>query len=226
MKHIKAYKIFESESSASDDDCLYIFDFDDTLADAPHFEDLAIEYLKEDVTIGSLLKKSIKLIGKSLDDIKIEHGRLYVNDPNEEISVKGNWVRKKGRVYLVSPDSFYFQDMSFPTKTLELSKLYNSVKNKAIVTGRFKKVENKVLDSLKKFELDIPNKGLFCYPSRDESGDKLAMWKAKTIVELIRKEGFNKAKFYDDKSKIVTAVIKAVKTQLPDVEFEGIKVKK
>jgi hypothetical protein len=216
-------KLFEEFDSY--DDTLFIFDFDDTLADSPRFEELAIEYLKEDVTIKSLLKKSINHINKTLDDIKIENGRLYINDPNEEISVKGNWVRKKGRVYLVSPDIFYFNDMSFPTKTLSLSKLYNSVQNKAIVTGRFKKVQDKVLETLDKLGLDKPNKGLFCYPSKDESGDKLALWKAKTIVDLIKKEGFKKAKFYDDKSKIVNAVVKAVKTHLPDIEFEGIKVK-
>ena len=161
-----------------------------------------------------------------MDDIKIEHGRLYINDPNNEIIIKGNWVRKKTRVYLVSPDSFYFQDISFPTQTLELSKLYNSVKNKAIVTGRFKKVEDKVLDCLDKLGLDNPNKGLFCYPSKDESGDRLGMWKGKTIVDLIKKEGFKKAKYYDDKSKLVTAVKNAVKTHLPDIEFEAIKVGK
>ena len=219
MKYIKSYKLFES----IDSDCLYIFDFDDTLVDSPRFEELAIEYLGE--SVEPLLNTSIKQIGKSLDDIKVEHGRLYVSDPNEEILVKGNWVRKKGRVYLVSPDSFYFQDMSFPTKSLELSNLYNSVDSKAIVTGRFKKVEHKVLNCLDELGLDRPNKGLFCYPSKEENSDRLAAWKAKTIVNLIRKEGFTKAKYYDDKSKLVNAVVKAVKEKLPDVEFEGIKVR-
>jgi hypothetical protein len=221
MRYIKSYKLFESVSN----DTLYIFDFDTTLVDSPRFEDLAIEYLKENSIVASYLDNSLKYINKSTNDVKIEHGRLYVDDPNSEIDVKGNWVRKKGRVYLVSPNSFYFHDVSFPSKTLDLAKLYNSVENKAIVTGRFKKVQHKVEQCLDKLGLHQPNKGLYCYPSKDESGDRLAIWKAKTIVQLIEETGFKKAKFYDDKSKIVNAVVSAVKTQLPHIEFEGIKVK-
>lgn len=221
MKYIETYKLFESK----DKDTLHIFDFDGTIVDSPKFEDLAIKLLKEDVTIKDLLQKSVKLIGKSIEDIKIENGRLYVTDPKEEIKIKGNWVRKKTRVYLVSPDKFYYTDLSFPDKSLELSKLYNEVENKAIVTARIKTIKNKVSEYLDKLKLDQPNHGLHCYPIKDESGSKVAVWKSKTVVDLIKKGNFKKAKFYDDKSKIVNAVVKAVKEHLPDVEFEGVKVK-
>ena len=219
MNHIIPFKIFESKK-----DTLYIFDFDGTIVDSPKFEELAIEVLKEDVTIKDLLKKSTNLINKSIDDIKIENGRLYVNDPKEEIKVKGNWVRKKGRVYLVSPDKFYYTDLSFPKKAKTLGKLYNEVPNKAIVTARIKTVKSKVEEYLNKLNLDQPNHGLYCYPSKDESGSKVAIWKSNTVIDLIKKGNFKSAKFYDDKSKIVNAVRKAVKEALPDVEFEGIKV--
>lgn len=220
MNHIKPFHLFETK-----EDVLYIFDFDDTLVNSPHFEELAIEYLKEDVSIKTLLDKSLAWINKTESDLKIEHGRLYVEDPNSEIVVKGNWVRKKTRVYLVSPDRFYYTDLSFPKSAKKLSEFYNSVKNKAIVTARIKTVKSKVEEYMEKLGIETPNWGLYCYPSRSESTDKVAMWKGKKIVELIKESGFTKVKFYDDKSKIVNAVTKAVKTHLPNIEFEGIKVK-
>ena len=63
------------------------------------------------------------------------------------------------------------------------------------------------------------------YPSRDEDGSKVAAWKAKTIVKLIKDSGFTKVEYFDDKSKIVNAVVKAVKLHLPDIDFIGHKVK-
>ena len=43
MKYLQIYEKFNNSS----DDTLYIFDLDDTLAQSPKFEDLAIEFLKE-----------------------------------------------------------------------------------------------------------------------------------------------------------------------------------
>ena len=222
MKHLLPYSLFESKS---DDDTLYIFDFDDTIVDSPRFEELAIKYLKEGVTIKSLVDRALKQIGVSKSDVKIEHGRLYVNDPDSRIDIKGSWVRKKGRVYLVAPDKFYYSDISFPDKVTKLAQKYKKVKNKAIVTARLHTVRNLVEKYLDKLELGQPNLGLFMYPSRDEDGSKVAAWKAKTIVKLIKDSGFKKAEYFDDKSKIVNAVVKAVKLHLPDIDFMGHKVK-
>jgi hypothetical protein len=226
MKHLKSYKLFESiQTDKFDIDTLHIFDFDDTIVDSPRFEELAIKYLKEGVTIKSLVDRSLNQIGVSKEDVKIEHGRLYVNDPDSKIEVKGNWVRKKERVYLVAPDKFYYSDISFPDKVTKLSTLYKRVKNKAIVTARLHTVRSLVKKYLDKLELGQPNCGLFMYPSRDEDGSKVAAWKAKTIVKLLKDTGFKKAEYFDDKSKIVNAVVKLVKSELPDVEFIGHKVK-
>ena len=222
MKHLKPYNLFESKE---DVETLYIFDFDDTIVDSPRFEELAINYLSEGVTVKTLVDRSLKQIGKKKEDVKIENGRLYVNDPKSEIDIKGNWVRKKSRVYLVAPDKFYYLEESFPDKLTPLAKKYKSVKNKAIVTARTKTVRNLLEKYLDKLGLGQPNQGLFMYPLRDETPDRVATWKAKTVIKLIKESGFTKAEFFDDKSKTVNAVINAVKEELPDVEFIGHKVK-
>jgi hypothetical protein len=219
MKYLQIYENFNTT-----DDVLYIFDFDDTLADSPTFEELAIEYLKEDVTVKSLLDRSLKYISKNTSDLKWENGRIYISDPSEEIQIKGNWVRKKGRVYLVSPDRFYITDMSLPKKLLKTADIYKSVKNKAIVTGRIITLKPKLEKNLKELGLEKPNWGLHCYPSRQETGDQVAEWKAKTIVKLIKSTGFQKVKFYEDKSKWLRTVTNAVKKELPHIDWEGIKV--
>ena len=218
MRYLQMYEKFGTDSET-----LYIFDFDDTLVDTPDFEEEAISLMKESVTIKSLLKRSVGMIGKSMSDLKWEHGRIYVSDPDSEIEVKGNWVRKKQRVYLLVPDKFYYTELSLPKKALPLGEFYNSVENKAIVTGRIRDMKPKIEKNLDNLGLDQPNYGLFCYPSRDESSDRVAEWKAKTIVSLIKKSGFKKVKFYEDRSKWLRTVKNAVENKLPYVEFEGIK---
>ena len=150
---------------------------------------------------------------------------MYIEDPNEEIEVKGNWVRKKNKnLYLVTPNQYHFSDISLPKRTLELSNLYKTVKNKAIVTGRTEVMREKIIKKLKELNLEEPNFGLFCYPLNDDSSSRVAIWKGNTIVDLIKSTNFKNAKFYDDKSKWVNKVKEIVKKELPEINFEGIKV--
>jgi len=227
MKYLKLFENFQ------EDETLYIFDFDDTLVDSPSFEELAIEYLdlfkrglvtNENTTISNLINKSLKFVNKSKSDLTIENGRIYIEDPNQTIELNGNWVRKGLRVYMVTPNVYHFLDISFPTKVKELSEMYKKVQNKAIVTGRMVDLKEKVKESLSKFGLEMPNHGLFCFPSKNDTSDRVAEWKAKTIVQLLKDTGFKRAKFYDDKPKWVKKVVNAVKSELPDVDFEGIRV--
>ena len=155
-------------------------------------------------------------------DLRVEHGRIYVEDEEELIIPKGNWVRKGKRVYLVSPNKFYTSDLSVPSSLKELSNLYKTVKNKAIVTGRTIQFESKIKQILSDFDLEQPNHGLFCYPF--PRFERIAEWKAETIVNLLKETGFKKGHFYDDRPKWVKKVVDAVKKQLPDVDFKGIKV--
>jgi hypothetical protein len=218
MKYLKLFENFQ------EDDVLYIFDLDDTLVYSPSFEELAIQYLTENQNIGDLIKRSLHFLNKEQKDLKIENGRIYVEDPNQDIEPKGNWVRKGLRVYMVTPNVYHFLDISLPTKVKELSELYKQVQNKAIVTGRMVDLKEKVIESLEKFGLELPNHGLFCYPSKDDKTERVAEWKAKTIVQLLKDTGFKKAKFYDDKPKWVKRVVLEVRKELPNVEFEGIRV--
>jgi hypothetical protein len=218
MKYLKFFENFQN------DETLYIFDLDQTLVESPSFEELAIEYLTENQSISDLIKRSLHFVNRSKSDLKIENGRIYIEDPNQTIEPKGNWVRKGLRVYMVTPNVYHFLDISLPTKVKELSEMYKKVQNKAIVTGRMVDLEEKVKESLLKFGLELPNHGLFCYPSKDDRTDRVAEWKAKTIVQLLKDTGFKKAKFYDDKPKWVKKVVTAVRTELPEVEFEGIRV--
>jgi hypothetical protein len=207
-----------------DSQTLYIFDLDQTLVESPSFEELAIQYLNENQNISDLIKKSLYFVNKSKSDLRIENGRIYIEDPNQTIEPKGNWVRKGLRVYMVTPNVYHFLDISLPTKVKELSEVYKQVQNKAIVTGRMVDLREKVIESLEKFGLELPNYGLFCFPSKDDTSQRVAEWKATTIVQLLKDTGFRKAKFYDDKPKWVKRVVLEVKKELPYVEFEGIRV--
>ena len=144
----------------TDQNTLYVFDLDDTLVETPRFEDLVIEYLKEDTTIKDILDNSIVKINIKLSDLKWENGRVYTDDPNNDIILQNNdknWVRKGKRVYLLAPDEFGIIDISLPTEVRELVNLYNSVKNKCIVTARSEKIRSKIEKMLNNFGIEYPN---------------------------------------------------------------------
>jgi hypothetical protein len=204
------------------DNVLYIFDFDDTLVNSPSFDELAINYLKEDITIKDLLNQSINRVGVTLDDLKWQDGRIYVLDPNKELKEFGNWVRKGDRLYMFTPNAFHLSDLSLPETLKELSELYKSVENKCIVTAREESLRNKITRTLFDLGLEIPKYGLHMAPVGTKNAGH---WKGERIVEIINETGFQKAIFYDDNSKFIKRATKVVREKLPDFDFTPIKVK-
>ncbi len=212
---IKNYNEFTNQ------DTLYIFDFDDTLVNSPSFEELAIEFLKEDLSIKDLLEISVKRIGVTLNDLKWQDNRIYVLDPKKSLKEFGNWVRKGERMYLVSPNVFHTSDISLPSSLKELSDLYKSVENKCIVTAREDSIRNKIVDKLTNLGLEMPKYGLHMAP---KGAKNLGIWKGEKIVEILKETGFRKAIFYDDNPKYIKRASKVVKEKLPNIIWEPIKV--
>ena len=211
----------------TDQNTLYVFDLDDTLVETPRFEDLVIEYLKEDTTIKDILDNSIVKINIKLSDLKWENGRVYTDDPNNDIILQNNdknWVRKGKRVYLLAPDEFGIIDISLPTEVRELVNLYNSVKNKCIVTARLEKIRSKIEKMLNNFGIEYPNYGLHMYPHVNHY--QVGTWKGNKIVEIINNSKFDRVIFYDDNSKYIKSVNKVIAERLPNLDFKSIKVKK
>jgi hypothetical protein len=212
---IKNYNEFTSEN------VLYIFDFDDTLVNSPSFDELAINYLKEDITIKDLLNQSINRVGVTLDDLKWQDGRIYVLDPNKELKEFGNWVRKGDRLYMFTPNAFHLSDLSLPSTLKELSELYKSVENKCIVTAREESLRNKITRTLLDLGLELPKYGLHMAPVGTKNAGN---WKGEKIVEIINETGFQKAIFYDDNAKYIKRATKVVREKLPNFDFTPVKV--
>lgn len=221
MKKIKKFNEFKVES------VLYIFDFDDTLVRTPDFEELAIEYLKEDVTISDLLKKCTDEIGISDNQLKWQDNRIYFEDPESNFDIITNnkyWIRKGSRVYLLSPNEFSITDLSLPKETKELKKLYNSVENKCIVTARPEIIRDKIINSLKRLGFQDPKFGLHMYPylNHRNAGE----WKGRKIVEILNDTGFKSAIFYDDNSKYIKKAKRVIDQELPGFDIKYVKVQK
>lgn len=213
---IKNYNEFTS------DNVLYIFDFDDTLVNSPSFDELAINYLKEDITIKDLLNQSINRVGVTLDELKWQDGRIYLLDPNKEIKEFGNWIRKGDRLYMFTPHAFHLSDLSLPSTLKELSELYKSVENKCIVTAREELLRDKITRTLLDLGLELPKYGLHMAPNGTKNAGH---WKGEKIVEIINETGFQKAIFYDDNAKYIKRATKVVREKLPNFDFTPVKVK-
>lgn len=200
---------------------LHIFDFDDTLVETPSFEKVVLKYLKESKTAKELLHDSLNLLNKNIKDLKWENGRIYINDPNNKIQTKGNWVRKKDRVYLMAPDLFSYIDESMPKNTKQLSSLYNSIDNKCILTARPETIKDKILRVLNQLGLEYPKYGIHMRPeNRKNAGE----WKGEKIVEIAKKYNFKKIIFYDDNTRYIKRAKRVVEKELPNLDFETIKI--
>lgn len=200
---------------------LYVFDFDDTLVVSPKFEDLAIEYLKEDLGIETMLKSSVGKIGVGLADLKWQDGRVYVLDPLNQLPEVGDWVRKGQRMYMLAPKSFYLSGLSLPKSLKPLSEFYSSVTNKCIVTAREESLRDKISQNMRDLGLEPPKFGLHMAPNGTRNAGH---WKGEKIVEIISSGDFDSAIFYDDNSRYIKRAGAVIREELPNFNFRAIKV--
>jgi len=200
---------------------LYVFDFDDTLMVTPRYEDIAVKYLTENLTVKELLDRAIKRIGVTKDQLKVQDRRIFIEDPDKRFKEEKDWARKGNRLYLVQPDEFCYLDESLPTQVKDLVELYKSVQDKCIVTARPQSMRNKIESVLKQFVLDNPKWGVHMCPNSRMNAGK---WKGEKIVELVKLTGFNNVIFYDDNSKYIRGAKQVVSEKLPNLNFKCIKV--
>lgn len=200
---------------------LYVFDFDDTLMVTPRYEDIAIKYLTENLTVKDLLDRALDRLGITKDKLKVQDRRIFIDDPNKEYKEGKDWFRKGNRLYLVQPDEFSYLDESLPTEVKQLVNLYKSVKDKCIVTARPQNMRDKIEGVLKQFGLDKPKWGVHMCPNSRINAGK---WKGEKIVELVKNTGFNNVIFYDDNSKYIRGAKKVVSEKLPNLNFKCVKV--
>ena len=209
-------------SEFNTDDTLYVFDFDDTLVVTPRYEDIAIKFLNESVTVKDLLERALELIGAKKEQLKVQDRRIFLQDPNMRFQeLKDYWVRKGERLYLVQPDEFCYLDESLPKQLKELSNLYKTVENKCIVTARPETMRQKIEQVLLQFGLEIPKYGLHMCPDERLNAGK---WKGEKIIELAKMTGFNNITFYDDNSKYIRNAKKVINEKMPELNFKAIKV--
>jgi hypothetical protein len=216
MVKIDKFNEFDIENNT-----LYVFDFDDTLMVTPRYEDIALKFLNENLTVKDLLDRAVKRIGITKDKLKVQDRRIFIDDPNKIYKEEKDWVRKGNRLYLVQPDEFSYLDESLPTKLKELASLYKSVEDKCIVTARPQRMRNKIESVLKQFGLENPKWGLHMCPDGKVNAGK---WKGDKIVELSETTGFQNVIFYDDNSKYIRGAKKVVSEKLPNLNFKTVKV--
>lgn len=200
---------------------LYVFDFDDTLMVTPRYEDIALKFLIENLTVKDLLDRALNRLGVNKSKLKVQDRRIFIEDPEKNYKEQKDWVRKGSRLYLVHPDEFCYLDESLPKQLKSLADLYKKVENKCIVTARPESMRKKLEIILKQFGLDNPKWGLhMCPDGKVNAGN----WKGEKIVELAKSTGFQNVIFYDDNSKYIRGAKKVVTDRLPNLNFKCIKV--
>ena len=181
--------IYES----SNNKVLHAFDMDDTLVYSKRFEEhvrplLVTEYLNPEIILNNKLED----IGIGLDKLRYENGRIYFDDPDEEIKIpKGSsWVRKKGRIYIIQPDAYFMTDESMPIGTYDdIVDLYNNSEYKCIITARNERLRNQTEKTLDSIGIEEPNMGLYMYPINSFS--YTYEYKSNKLLELQRQHNFS-----------------------------------
>jgi hypothetical protein len=210
IKKLPTYKpkklIYESINENLDN-TLYVFDLDDTLVYSERFEDKVKHLIKENITPEEILKNEISKIDVDLEILKYENGRIYFNDPFKIINVDNNpnWVRKKDRIYLIQPDSYFLTDYSLPIGINEkIVELYNNVKNKCIISVRPERMRSSIKEILNKFDIEYPNYGLYLYSKKYHA--LKSSWKADNIIKICNENNFNSVNYYDDNTKMIKKI--------------------
>ncbi len=196
MKYIKEYNTYG--------EILYVFDLDNTLVKTPSFESIAKQYIKENnlPTVYGLLNKSVEAIGRSIQDLKWENGRIFIQD--DKIEPVRNWVRKKSRLYLTTPNIYSYIDESMPYDIKDdILKIYKRVDNKSILTARPEGSRIKIEKTIEDLGIDYPNYGLIMRPDGLNNAGK---WKGEELLKLSK--SFDDITFYDDNARYIKEVKK------------------
>ena len=202
---------------------IHIFDLDETLTTSVSFISRSIDFLKESKTIKSMLEDSAEEIGIKVKDLKYENGRIFINDSNEEIQVKGNWVRKKGRIYLTPPTDYNYSKLNLPTELKKEVEIYSKAKNKMIITGRLDETKKELLEKLDGLGLEKPNYGFFCYPKNYKT--PVYVWKSNHIIKFLKENNFKNVEYFDDNPRHIKRITRLVKSKLPDVRWKNHLIK-
>lgn len=214
MKYIKLYESYNNNT-------LYVFDLDETLVSNPSFTKLVVKSINENFNLSKFLMNSLKEINKKIKDIKIQDDRIYIDDINNDIELSKNWTRKKGRVYLLQPDEYEISDLNLPQSTKDLLSKYNSVDNKCIITARPEISKDQVINRLEELGIKKPKYGFHFFPRIKRYG--VGTWKGKKIIEICKKNNFNKVIFYDDNRNYLRDA-KSIIIKEGSIEITTIKV--
>jgi hypothetical protein len=208
----KFKKTFEGFSNK----ILYAFDLDDTLVFSKSFEDSVKPLLNEELTPEIILRNKVNDIGINISDLKYADGRIYFYDPKQKINIPENstWVRKKDRVYITQPDSYYMTNDGIPIGIHKnIVNIYNNAEYKAIITVRNEKIRTQIEQALKNLGIELPNCGLYMFSHTAIS--MKSKWKAQVLLDLYNEQGFTQIYYFDDNIKL----LKKMKIYLKKYDF-------
>lgn len=98
----------------------------------------------------------------------------------------------------------------------EAFEVYKKAKNKMIVTGRDKKLEEEIKNALDNIGLPMPNYGLFLY---DGSYSGIPNFKKQIVEDTIQENDWEKVHFYEDRKKWLDEVSDHINNKFPKVTF-------
>lgn len=93
---------------------------------------------------------------------------------------------------------------------------YKSASNKMILTGRDENLRSEIEQRLQDLGIEKPNYGLKLFPG---GRDGIQQFKINTILDSIKKEGWEQVHFYEDRKDWLEAAKNAVESTFPNVRF-------
>jgi len=188
------YKLLK-ESNQTQTKVLHAFDMDDTLIESPLYTDFIKNGIPSEKTeVGKVIRNFLSSYGLSVDDIKIENGRI-TTDPFKS---PPEWkLNKNGRSIVPKPDEYYKTKESLGnTINGQIKKIFDYSEDQVIITGRSEMLRGFIEKQLYKMDI-YPNKGVYMCPNNIKGSDNIANWKANVIGNLLDK--YDEVHFYEDK---------------------------
>jgi len=135
-------------------------------------------------------------------------------------SFLGFVAEKEGRLILEEPKGFYsYQETIGMQANENVVEIYQSVKNKAILTGRDISMYPDITRKLSYMGIDLPKNGLYCFDGRYYKNIK--DFKGEIVNMLIEMHSWDVVHVYEDKQNWLSHIEESVKEKNKQVEFFG-----
>lgn len=195
MRYLKTFESFGSD--------IYVFDIDGTLVKSPGLNEFLKDGLPDPNTdVGKVIDDFLQDHGMSRKDAKVVDDRVIL--PKEK--APSDWRDMAGGKMMPKPPKFFMTPESLGIDYYdEIKRIYDSVSNRAMLSGRIEDIRNETEEVLNNLGFKYPNEGVHLLPKGIENTtENIVDFKSEILKDFLNR--YDKVFYYEDKLKWINMI--------------------